>query len=401
MGFDVTRVRASYPALAEGYLHFDGAGGTQMCAPVADAVAATLRSAVSNRTSAFPSGRRANEIVSTARDAVADLLGADPDGVVFGSSATSLTYSVARALAKTWRTGDEVVVSRLDHDANVRPWVQTAAAAGATVRFAEFDPSSGELPVDQYADLVTDRTRLVAVTGGSNAVGTRPDVAGIAKHAGRVGALVYVDGVHATPHAPVDVAAIGADFYVTSAYKWSGPHLATCVAAPSRWEPLRPDKLTPSPDTIPDRFEAGTHCFELLAGLTAAVDHLAGLDGSATGNRRERLVTSMRAVEAYEKQLFAELYGGLAAIPGVVLYGKAADRCPTVSFQVGEQAPDGVADALGAQGICVFSGNYYAYEYFEAMGLNDTGGAVRASVYHYNTSDEVRRLLAAVARLAG
>jgi cysteine desulfurase family protein (TIGR01976 family) len=397
--FDIARVRSAYPALAEGYAHFDGAAGTQVAGPVADAVAGAMRAAVGNRTSAFPPGRRAGEIVAAARAAVADLVGAVPEGVVFGPSATALTYTVARTLSRTWQPGDEVVVSRLDHDANVRPWVQAAAEAGALVRWAEFDSATGDLPADQYAELVGPRTRLVAVTAASNAIGTVPDVAGIAAHAHAVGALVYVDGVHATPHAPTDMVALGADFYVTSAYKWSGPHLAAVAAEPSRWERLRPAKLRPSPDSVPERFEYGTLGFELLAGMTAAVEHLAALDDAATGDRRCRLTASLTAARAYEEELFARLLAGLAARPYMRLLAAPDRRCPTVSFRLAGQAPADTARTLGDRGICVFAGDYYAYEYFEGMGLRSTGGAVRASVYHYNTRDEVDRLLAELDRL--
>ncbi|GAA3341067.1 cysteine desulfurase-like protein [Amorphoplanes nipponensis] len=402
MPYDVARVRATYPALAEGFAHLDGAAGTQVAAPVADAIAATLRRAVSNRSAAFEPGRRAAEIVAAARSAVADLVGGEPAGVVLGPSATALTYVVARTLAQSWRPGDEVVVSRLDHDANVRPWVQAAEAAGATVRWAEFDPD-GDLPAKQYADLVGPRTRVVAVTAASNVTGAMPRVREIADLAHAAGALVYVDGVHATAHVPTDVAELAADFYVTSAYKWSGPHLAAVVAAPARWESLRPAKLIPSSDAVPDRFEFGTPSFELLAGMTAAVDHLAALPelsgaGAATpgASRRQRVVAGMGVAAAYEAELLKRLLAGLHADPAVTVLPAPAERCPTVSFRVRGQSPAETAAALGEQGVCVFSGDYYAYEYFTATGLRDSGGAVRASIYHYNTAAEVDRLLGAL-----
>ena len=398
MSFDVHQVRAAYPALAEGYVHFDGAAGTLVAGSVADAVATTMRSAVGNRTTVFEPGRRSNRIVEAARAAVADLVGGDPAGVAFGPSATALTYTVARALADTWTAGDEIVVSRLDHDANVRPWVQAAGRAGVTVRWAGFDPATGALPAAQYADLIGGRTRLVAITAASNAIGTRPDVAAVARLAHAAGALVYVDGVHATAHLPTDAAALGADFYVTSAYKWSGPHLAACVAAPATWNALAPDKLRPSPDSVPDRFEFGTLSFELLAGVTGAVEHLAGLDGSTGGPRRERILTSLGLAQEYELSLFATLVEGLGAIDGVTLCPAPAYRCPTVAFRVGDQHPVRTAELLGNEGICVFAGDYYAAEYFRTMGLRDTGGAVRASVYHYTTLDEIDRMLDAVKR---
>ena len=397
MTFDVDRARAGYPALREGYTHFDSAAGTLVAERSASAMAEVTRSAVGNRTAAFAAGRRSEEIVVRARQAVADLLGATPSGVVFGSSATSLTYLVSRTLGATWGPGDEVVVSRLDHDANVRPWVQAAARAGATLRWAEFEPATGVLPAEQYTDLVNDRTRVVAVTAASNAIGGRPDVAAIARIAHTAGALVYVDGVHATPHAPTDVAALGADFYVTSAYKWSGPHLAACVAAPELWERLRPEKLMPSSDEVPDRFEFGTPSFELLAGVAGAVDHFEDLVGGE-GERRERILGSLRAAQAYEMDLFTRLVGELAETPGVVMCPAPENRCPTVAFRVGDQHPDETATRLGDEGVCVYSGDYYAYEYFRAVKLRDTGGAVRASVYHYNSSDDVGRLLDAIKR---
>jgi cysteine desulfurase family protein (TIGR01976 family) len=398
MPFDVTRVRSRYPALAEGYAHFDGAAGTLMAAGASDAITAVTRGAVGNKSTAFAAGRRALEITAAARSAVGELVGEVAEGVVFGQSATALTYLVARTLADGWAPGDEVVVSRLDHDANVRPWLQVAARAGVTVRWAEFDPATGELPTGQYHDLVTDRTRLVAVTAASNAIGTRPDVAAIAAIAHARGALTYVDGVHATPHLPTDVRALGADFYVTSAYKWSGPHIAACVADPQRWEALRPEKLMPSPDVVPDRFEHGTISFELLAGVTGAVEHLADLAG-AGGTRRERLLASLAAAHAYEMDLFATLFAGLSAIDGVRLCPAPAHRCPTVAFRIDGQHPARTAERLGDDGVCVFAGDYYAYEYFQRMGLGASGGALRASIYHYTTGDEVARLLDAVKRV--
>lgn len=402
MGFDITAVRSGYPALAEGYAHFDGAAGTLVAEPVAAAATAVLRAAVANRTNAFEPGRRAVRILDEARAAVADLLGAEPGGVVFGPSATALTYTVSRTLAKTWRPGDEIVVSRLDHDANVRPWEQAATAAGATVRWAEVDIAAGALPTAQYADLIGERTRLVAVTAASNVAGSCPDVPAIAALAHAAGALCYVDGVHATPHVPVDVTALGADFYVTSAYKWSGPHLAACAAAPRQWAAMSPDKLVPSPDVGPERFEFGTPSFELLAGVTAAVDHLASLGGEdvSAGSRRDRVLRSMAAVEEYESDLFATLLDGLADVPGIWLCPSTERRCPTLAFRLGDTDPAVTASALGDERICVFAGDYYAAEYFTALGLRATGGAVRASVYHYTSVDDVTRLIDAVRGLS-
>lgn len=398
MPLDVDRIRSEYPALTEGFVHFDGAGGTQPAEPVIAAITRAMRTAVSNRGTNFEPARRSGEIVAAARSAVADLVGGVPEGVVFGPSATALTYLVARTLSQSWTERDEIVVSRLDHDANVRPWVQAAEHAGATVRWADVDVSTGGLPTGQYRELINANTRLVAVTAASNANGAIPAVREIADLAHGAGALLYADGVHATAHLPVDVVALGADFYVTSAYKWSGPHYAAVVAAPATWEPLHPVKLVPSPAQAPDRFEYGTLSFELLAGITAAVDYLAGL-APAGETRRERVTASMTAVAAYEQELAAKLAAGLAGIEGVTVVPAPADRCPTLAFRVAGQTPAETARILGDQGICVSNGDYYAVEFFTAAGLRESGGAVRASIYHYNTAAEVDRLLEALGKL--
>ncbi len=402
MTYDISRVRAAYPALRDGYAYLDGAAGTQVPAAVIEAIADAYRSGIGNAGGAFPASGRADAIVAECRRALADLTGASPDGVILGPNMTTLTYRLADTLSRQWGPGDEVVVSRLDHDANVRPWVQAAARQGATVRWAEVDISTAELPAAQFGELLTERTRLVAVTAASNIVGTRPDVPAIAAAAHAVGALCYVDGVHATPHVPVDVASLGADFYATSSYKWSGPHIGTVVADPALLETLHPDRLAPAPAGVPGRFERGTAAFADLAGVAAAVDHLAGLDSAAAGagSRRERVLASMAAVERYEGQLFARLLGGLAAMQHVTLYGKAARRAPTAYFTVAGYTPREVAERLAAQAVNVWSGDNYAWELAGAFGLRDSGGAVRAGIVHYNDEAEVDRLLAGVAGLA-
>lgn len=324
--FDVARVRALYPALADGHAYLDGAAGTQVPSAVIEAIAAAYRAGIGNLGGAFDASERSSGIVRAARAAVADLLGGTAEGVVFGPSATELAYRMSAALSRQWTPGDEIVLSRLDHDANIRPWIQAAARAGVIVRWAEADLTTGELPAAQYADLVGRRTRLVAVTAASNAIGTRPDVAAIAATAHAAGAFCYVDGVHATPHGPVDVTALAADFYATSAYKWSGPHSAAVVADPALLETVWPDKLAPSSNAVPGRFERGTLPFADLAGVTAAVDHLAGLAPGAATSRRERVLASMAAVEAYETALFTRLLDGLAAMGRVTRYGNAARR---------------------------------------------------------------------------
>ena len=404
--FDVARVRGSYPALADGHAYLDGAAGTQVPGPVIDAIAAAYRAGIGNIGGAFAASEHSDAIVAEARRAVADLTGGAASGVVFGPSMTALTYRMSGALARGWAPGDEIVVSRLDHDANIRPWIQAAARAGAVVRWAEADLATGELPAAQYAELVGDRTRLVAVTAASNVLGTRPDVAAIAAVAHAAGALCYVDGVHATPHIPVDVSALGADFYATSAYKWAGPHVAAVVAGPALLETLWPDKLAPSSDEVPARFERGTLPFADLAGVAAAVEHLASLapgagasDAAGAASRRERILASMTAVEEYEMALFARLLDGLGAMSHVTLYGKAARRTPTAFFTVPGLTPREVASRLAARGVNVWNGDNYAYELCGALGL-EPDGAVRAGLVHYNDASDVDRLLAGVGELA-
>lgn len=414
MAFDVSRVRAAYPAVGDGNAYLDGAAGTQVPEPVIEAIAGAYRAGIGNVHGAFPASARSDTIVAEARKAVADLVGGDPGGVIFGPSMTALTYRMAAVLSRRWAPGDSIVVSRLDHDSDVRPWVQAADRAHVTVRWADVDPSTGELATDQYRHLVDSRTRLVAVTAASNILGTRPDVPAIAEIAHRAGALVYVDGVHATPHGPVSVADLGADFYATSAYKWGGPHVASVVADPELLEPLRPDKLVPSPDDVPDRFELGTLPFADLAGVTAAVDHLANLGGSGgssprastasltdpASSRRARLLASMGEVESYELGLFERMLDGLAAMAHVTLYGKAARRTPTAYFTVSGHSPAETASALAARGVNVWNGHNYAYELVKSLGLLSSGGAVRAGLVHYNDASDVERLLSAVADLA-
>jgi cysteine desulfurase family protein (TIGR01976 family) len=403
--FDVSRVRAAYPALRDGNAYLDGAGGTQVPDVVIEAIADAYRGGIGNVGGAFAASARSDRIVAECRAAVADLVGGEPEGVILGPSMTALTYRIAAVLSRRWAPGDSVVLSRLDHDADVRPWVQAADRAHAAVHWADVDPATGELDVAQYRDLVDSRTRLVAVTAASNILGTRPDVPAIAEIAHEVGALVYVDGVHATPHMPVSVSDLGADFYATSAYKWAGPHVAAVIAPPRVLEPLRPDKLAPSSDDVPERFERGTLPLADLAGVAAAVDHLAGLGSSSSrtdtpASRRSRLLASMAEVESYEQALFGRMLDGLSAMSHVTLYGKAARRAPTAYFNVAKRAPGEVASALAERGLNVWSGDNYAYELVRVLGLAGSGGAVRAGLVHYNDDSDVDRLLSAVAALA-
>lgn len=395
---DVFQVRSCFPSLREDVAWFDGPGGSQTPSVVARAVADTMCAGLANRGSVTAAERRADAVVLGARQAVADLVGADPRGVVFGRSMTALTFDLARTLARSWGPGDEVVVSRLDHDADIRPWTLAAERAGATVRWADFDPGTGELPVESVTEVLSDRTRLVAVTGASNLIGTRPDIPAIARAVHGAGALLHVDGVHLTPHAPVDVAELGADFYVCSPYKFFGPHLGALTARPGLLETLAPDKLLPSSNAVPERFELGTLPYELLAGTTAAVDFIAGLV-PGEGDRRQRVLASMAAVEGYEDRLFRRLLDGLAEVPRLMLHGRAARRTPTALFTVEGHAPGEVAARLAAAGVNAPASHFYALEAARHLGLGDTGG-VRVGLAPYSAPADVDRLLAALASLA-
>jgi cysteine desulfurase family protein (TIGR01976 family) len=398
MAYDVQRLRNRVPALAEGAAHFDGPGGTQVPIEVADAVAGTLRAAVSNRGRGTASERRADDIVTEARLAMADLLGAEPGGIVFGRSMTQITMDIARTLAQDWGPGDEVVVSRLDHDADVRPWVIHAERAGATVRWAEFDPATGEMSPDDVLRHVSSRTRLVALTGASNLIGTRPDLPVIAAGVHDHDALFYVDGVHLTAHAPIDVAAIGCDFYACSPYKFLGPHIGVLAAAPDLLETLHPDKLLPATNAVPERFELGTLPYELLAGVTAAVDVLADLDPSE-GSRRDRVIRSMTVLEEYEDDLHALMRSGLESIPGIRLYSNAKHRTPTETFTVDGYDAGDISARLAASGVNAPAGNFYALEVSRWLGLGDAGG-VRVGLAPYSHEDDVNRLIAGLRELA-
>ena len=396
----IEEIRAEFPGLIAGRVMLDGAAGTLVPAAVIDAVSDALRFSMANVHGEFAASQRSTATVAAARAAIADLLGGTPAGVVLGPNMTTLTFHLAGALSAEWGPGDEIVVTSLDHDANIRPWVLAAERAGASVRWVEFDPESGELPVERFDDVINDRTRLVAVTAASNAIGTKPDVPAISHRAHAAGALTYVDGVHATSHGPIDVGALGADFYVCSTYKLFGPHTGALIADPALLERLRPAKLVPAADTVPERFERGTPPFELLAGVTAAVDWIAGLSNAA-GQRRERVVAALAAAEAHLGELLERALHGLAGIRGVRVLGAARRRTSTISFVVQGHHPQEVARRLAARDIAVWDGDNYAYELMHRFGLRDSGGAIRASIVLYNDRADVDRLLEAVAAVAG
>ncbi len=398
MSYDVAAVRSRFPALRAGIAHFDGPGGSQVPDSVAGAVAAAMTSPLANRGTVTSGECAADAIVLGARAATADLLGADPRGIVFGRSMTALTFDLARTLAATWSPGDEIVVTRLDHDANIRPWVTAAQAAGVTVRWLDFDPVTTEL--DDVTPLLSDRTRLVAVTGASNLVGTRPDLPAIAAAVHAAGALFMVDGVHLTAHAPIDVAAVGADFYACSPYKFLGPHCGVLAADPALLETLHPAKLAPSSDAVPERFELGTLPYELLAGTTAAVEFLAALDPSATGGRRARLQASMAAVEEHERPLRERIETHLAALPGVTVRSRAARRTPTLLVTFDDRDAADAYRHLAQRRIAAPASSFYALECSRRLGLGDTG-SLRIGLACYTDDADVDRLLDGLSDFVG
>ena len=397
---DVGSLRSAFPSLASGIAHFDNPGGTQTPAVVGEAIARTLTGPLSQRGAALVSQRNAEDAVGGFRSAIADLLGGVPEGVVHGRSATQLTYDFSRTLAATWSPGDEVVLCELDHDSNVRPWIQVAERVGVTVRWLRLERATAELDLSDLDEVVNERTRLVALTAASNLLGTRPPVARIARRAHDVGALVYVDGVHHAAHAAPDLAEMGADLMVCSPYKFFGPHCAALVADPALLETLRPDKLLPSSDAVPERFELGTLPYELLSGVTAAVDFIAAL-APGEGSRRGRLVAAHALIQQHELRLRARLEEGLAALGDRVdLHSRAADRTPTLLVTFRDHAAPAAYEFLATRDVLAPAGSFYAYETFRALELPVDSG-LRIGLTAYNDDAEVDRLLEGLTDFVG
>jgi cysteine desulfurase family protein (TIGR01976 family) len=378
--------RDRFPGLADGWARFDAPAGAQPLDAAIDAMSGFMRSgAVANAHGAFEAAERTDALTDEARAVAGGFLGGDPRGIVFGPSMTTLTLSFSAAVGRTLSPGDEIVCTRLDHDGNVRPWLIAAERAGAVVRFSEPEAETLELPASAVEAMLSDRTRWVAVTAASNAVGSVPELDGIVAAAHAAGARVYVDAVHAAPHRKLDVSALDCDALVCSAYKWFGPHQSILWARPGILEELHPDKLRPSPDTVPDRWETGTPAFEGLAGVVAAAQYLHDL--------------GFDAIRAHEEPLFARMLDGLRSIRGVTVYGAARDRVPTLMFTVDGHTPHDVAARLSTEKVAVWDGNYYAWELSNLLDL-EPNGAVRAGVVHYNDDEDVDRLLNGVERLA-
>lgn len=397
MTFDVHALRSRFPSLDSGVAFFDGPGGTQTPREVGEAIAATITAPLSNRGFTAISQRNAEDAIAAFRTAMADLLGASPDGIVYGRSATQLTYDFSRHLAKQWQPGDNVVVSRLDHDSNVSPWLQAAAATGIDVHWIDFDPATSEIDWASVEEAITDRTRVVAITAASNLLGTKPPVRRIADLAHEREAYVYVDGVHYTAHQFVDVAALGADFYVCSPYKFLGPHCAVLAADPALLETIHPDKLAPATDDVPERFEFGTLPYEMMAGVTAAVDVLASIAPGTAVERRERLRSSLHTVDEHELRLRRRVEHGLAELGDrVVLHSRAADRTPTLLITFPGRSCEDAEAFLGARDVLAPAGFFYAHQAGIRLGLDDTA-ALRVGMAPYNDDSDIDRLLEAIA----
>ncbi len=399
---DIHAIRAQFPALSQEIhgqpaVFLDNPGGTQVPQPVIDALSAYLRHDNANRGGPFATSQRSDAMIEAAHAALADLLGAaSPDEIVFGANMTTLTFSLSRAIGRTLGPGDEIIVTRLDHDANITPWVLMAEDRGVVVRWADFHPEDCTLDMAGLHNLINSRTRLVCVGLASNATGTINDVATITRWAHDVGAHVFVDAVHYVPHGPVDVQALDCDYLACSVYKFYGPHVGVLYGRYALLDRLRAYKVRPAHDEPPDKFETGTQNHEGIAGALAAVEYLAGL-GDPHQDRRQRLQSAMAAIRDYDRQLALALLGELEGIPQLNIHGitdpqNLDRRVPTVSFTVDGQHPAAIATALGQAGIFVWHGNYYAVAVTERLGVEARGGMVRVGAVHYNTPAEIRRL---------
>ncbi len=407
---DPYRIRSLFPALAttvagRPVIFLDGPGGTQVPESVIDAMSGYLRAGSSNLSGAFAASRRTDAVVDEARCAMQDLLHAGrPEEIIFGQNMTSLTFALSWALSRDWQAGDEIILTRLDHDANITPWTLAAGERGVGVRWLDFNPADCTLALHSLPDLLTPRTRLLALTYASNAVGSITDIQTAAHLAHNVGALVYVDAVHFAPHGLIDVQALGCDFLACSVYKFYGPHTGVLYGRYTVLEALTAYKVRPAPSLPPGKWETGTQSFESLAGVTAAVDYLAGL-GGAEGPRRDRLERAMGAIQQYEQAISQQFLQLAMTVPGLRVYGvtdveNLAARTPTFAVALAGRTPAEVATALGDQGIFVWHGHYYAVAVMERLGLLEQGGLVRIGFVHYNTPEEVTQVIAALRELA-
>lgn len=402
----VSEIRARFPSLqrwqgGHPVAYFDGPGGTQVPREVADAVADYLLHHNANTHWAYPTSEETDAMLAEARGAAADLLNATPEEVAFGNNMTTLTFHLSRALARGWAAGDEVIVTELDHHANVAPWREVARERGLVVRTVRMDPATGTLDWDDLARAFTPRTRLLAIGAASNALGTVNDVEAATRLAHAHGALCFVDAVHFAAHGVIDVQAWACDFLACSAYKFYGPHVGILYGRRVLLEALDVPRLEPAPNDAPERLETGTLNHEGIVGTGAAIDFLASLAPATGGTRRARLTTALGALHARGDALVARLWHGLAAVPGVTLYGVApgGHRTPTVIFTVAGRTSTAVARQLVPHGIFASNGDFYATTVIERLG-QAANGVVRAGCACYTTEDEVDRLVHAVAEIA-
>jgi len=407
---DVAWVRARFPALAQqvndqAVVFFDGPGGTQVPQSVIDAVSQYLVTSNANTHGPFATSARTDETIASARSAMADLLGCEDQEIVFGPNMTTLTFAISRSIGRDIEPGDEIVLTVLDHDANYAPW-KALEERGAIIHTVDINVDDCTLDMADLRRKISPRTRLVAAGYASNAVGTINDVAEVVRLAHEVGALAFIDAVHYAPHGPIDVRVLDCDLLACSPYKFFGPHSGVLYAKGELLDRLKPYKVRPADDISPDRWETGTQNHEALAGVTAGVDYLADLGRRAAGekppaSRRDALLGAMRAIAEYESALVGRLITGLLAIDGLTFYGitdpaRAAERTPTVAVRIAGHAPSDLAAALGQRGICTWDGHYYALNLTERLDVEATGGMLRIGLVHYNTADEVDRLLAAL-----
>ena len=402
--FDVRAVREQFPALGRTYngrgvVYFDGPGGSQAARQAIDAMAGYMERGGANLHGVFPTSTETEEVLARTREAAADFLGAAPEEVAFGANMTTLTFAISRALARGWDETSEIVITELDHRANVDPWLIAARETGAKVRWVRVDPETLTLVAEDLERNINDHTKLVAVGLASNAVGTVNDVAAVAGMAHDAGAIVAVDAVHAVPHIPVDRDAIGADVITCSAYKFFGPHVGVTAIRRELFEGLDVYRLDPAPAHVPDKLETGTQNHEGIAGVNGAIDFIASLgEGSS---RREKLTNAMQAIEAHEADLADGFRAGLQDLPGVRLYAapEGVRKTPTIAFRVEGFSTEEVCARVLEDGFFVAAGDFYASTVAERLGIKDSGGFVRAGLAPYNTQEEVERFLATLEKV--
>lgn len=405
---DIAWVRAQFPSLqtqvnGQPAAFLDGPAGTQVPTRVMHAIQSYLMTANANTCGAFLTSRRTDEVIAGARAAMADFFHCERDEVVFGQNMTTITFSISRSIGRELRAGDEILLTTLDHDANFSPW-KALEEKGAVIRQSDIREEDCTLDLADLKSKLSEKTRLVAVGYASNAVGTINPVAEITRLAHEAGALVYIDAVHFAPHGLIDVKALDCDFLVCSPYKFFGPHMGTLYGKREHLQRLRPYKVRPCTDQIPDKWESGTQVHELIAGIGAAVEYIAEVgrhsDGQAS-TRREALAAAYRTTVAYERRLITRLIEGLQTISGVRIYGitdpkRFEERCATLSLRIGNHHPTTIATFLGERGIFTWDGNYYALNLTERLGVESQGGMLRVGLVHYNTMEEVERLLRAL-----